>query len=158
MGDVLYLAVVAPAADDAGGGAWVDAEGGGCLGVGLTVEIGRQGFEELALLEGGSRGGGRGGSLSGVGFREGEEDVGVVAEDHGGHRHRALIVGVKAGHSVIDDAVLHYADGGEDHREAERYQAEAADGGDELVPAAVAVFSLPDGEPFVEVCGLGWCE
>ena len=110
------------------------------------------------MLEGGSRGGGRGCWLGSVGFRECEEDVGVVTENHGGYRHRALIVGVEAGQSVPDDAVLHYAEGGEDHREAECYQAEAADGGDELVSAAVAVFSLPDGEPFVEVCGLGWCE
>ena len=110
------------------------------------------------MLEGGSRGGGRRCSLSSVGFREGEEYVGVVAENHGGHRHCALIVGVEAGQSVLDDAVLHYAEGGEDHREAERYQAETADGGDELVPAAVAVFGLPYGEAFVEVAGLGWRE
>jgi len=110
------------------------------------------------MLEGGSRGCGRRCSLSSVGFREGEEYVGVVVENHGGHRHCALIVGVKACQSVLDDAVLHYAKGGEDHREAERYQAEAADGGDELVPAAVAVLFLPGRESFVEVCGLGWCE
>ena len=71
---------------------------------------------------------------------EGEEDVGVVAEDYGSHRHSTLIVGVKAGQIVLDDAILHYAKGGEDHRETERYQAEAADGGDELVSAAGAVF------------------
>lgn len=53
--------------------------------------------------------------------------MGVVAEDYGGHRHSALIVGVEADQSVLDDAVLHYAEGGEDHRETERYQAEAAD-------------------------------
>ena len=147
--DVLQLAGVAPAADDAVGGAWVDAEGG--FGVGLAVELWRDGFEELALLEGGSCGGGRGGGLSRVGFREGEEDVGVVVEDHGGHRHRTLIVGVEADQSVLDDAVLHYAEGGEDHRETERYQAEAADGGNELVSAAVAVLGLPGGEPFVEI-------
>lgn len=79
------------------------------------------------MLEGGSRGCSRGCRLSRVGFREGEEDVCVVAENHGGHRHRALIVCVEAGQSVLDDAVFHYAEGGEDHREAERYQAEAAD-------------------------------
>ena len=101
--DILQLAGVAPAADDAVGGAWVDAEGGSGLGVGLTVELWRQSFEELALLEGGSRGCGRGCSLSRVGFREGEEDVGVVAKDYGCHRHRALIVIVKAGQSVLDD-------------------------------------------------------
>ncbi len=84
--------------------------------------------------------------------------MGVVAENHGGHRHSALIVGVEAGQSVLDDAVLHYAEGREYHREAECYQAEAADGGYELVPAAVAVFGLPGGEPFVEVSGLGWRE
>ena len=55
MRDVLQLAGVAPAADDAVGGAWIDAEGGGDLGVGLAVELGREGFEELASLEGGSR-------------------------------------------------------------------------------------------------------
>ena len=154
--DVLKLAGVAPTADDAVGGAWVDAEGGCGFGVGLAVELWREGFEELALLEGGSRGGCRGCRLSRVGFREGVEDVGVVTENHGGHRHSALIVGIKAGQPVLDDAVLHYAEGGEDHRETECYQAEAADGGDELVSAAVAVFSLPDGEPFVEVCGLRW--
>ena len=153
--DVLQLAGVAPAADDAVGGAGVDAEGGGGFGVGLAVELWREGFEELALLEGGSRGGRRGCRLGCVGFREGAEDVGVVAENHGGHRHRALIVCVEAGQSVLNDSVLHYAEGGEDHREAERYQAEAADGGDELVSAAVAVFGLPGGEPFVEVGGLG---
>ncbi len=139
MRGVLQLAGVAPAADDAGGSAWVDAEGGSGLGAGLTVELWRQGFEELALLEGGSRGCGRGCRLSRVGFREGEEDVSVVAKDYGGHRHRVLIVSVKAGQSVLDDAVLHYA----------------ADGGDELVSAAVAVFGLPSGEPFVEVGCLG---
>lgn len=155
MRDVLQLTDIAPAADDAVGGAWVDAEGGGGFGVGLAVELWRQGFEELALLEGGSRGCGRGCRLSRVGFREGEEDVGVVAENHGCHRHRALIVSVKAGQSVLDEAVLHYSEGGEDHREAECYQAEAADGGDELIPAAVAVLGLPGGEPFVEVGGLG---
>ena len=158
MRDVLKLAGVAPAADDAVGGAWIDAEGGGSLGVGLAVELWREGFEELALLEGGSSDGSRSGRLNCVGFREGEEDVCVVAENHGGHRHGALIVGVEAGQPVLDDAVLHYAEGGEDHREAECYQAEAADGGDELVPAAVAVFGLPDGEPFVEVADLGWRE
>lgn len=78
-----------------------------------------------------------------------------MAEDYGGHRHSALIVGVEADQSVLDDAVLHYAEGGEDHREAECYQAEAADGGDELVSAAVAVLGLPSGEPFVEVGCLG---
>ena len=70
VGDVLYLASVAPAANDAVGGAWIDAEGGGGFGVGLAVEIGRKGFEELALLEGGSRGCDRGCRLSRVGFRE----------------------------------------------------------------------------------------
>ena len=73
--DILQLAGVAPAADDAVGGAWVDAEGG-------------------------SRGCGRGCRLSRVCFREGEEDMGVVAKDYGCHRHRALIVIVKAGQSV----------------------------------------------------------
>ena len=76
------MAGVAPAADDAVGGAGVDAEGGGAFGVGLAVELWREGFEELALLEGGSRGGCRGCRLGRVGFREGEEDVGVVAENH----------------------------------------------------------------------------
>ena len=47
--------------------------------------------------------------------------MGVVAENHGGHRHSALIVGVEAGQSVLDDAVLHYAEGREYHREAECY-------------------------------------
>lgn len=47
---------VAPAADDAVGGARGDIEGGGEFGVGLTVELGRKRFEELALLEGGSCG------------------------------------------------------------------------------------------------------
>lgn len=51
--DILQLAGVAPAADDAVGGAGVDAEGGGEFGVCLAVEIGREGFEELALLESG---------------------------------------------------------------------------------------------------------
>lgn len=111
MRDVLNLAGVAPAADDAVGGARGDIEGGGEFGVGLTVELGRKRFEELALPEGGSCGDGRGCRLSRVGFREGEEDVGVVAENHGGHRHSALIVGVEAGQSVLDDAVLHYAEG-----------------------------------------------
>ncbi len=80
--------------------------------------------------------------------------MGVVVENHGCHRHRALVVDVEAGQLVFDGVVLHYAEGGEDHREAKRYQAEAADGGDELVPAAVAVFGLPGGEPFVEVARL----
>ena len=158
MRDVFKLAGVAPAADDAVCGAGFMPRAVALCGVGLAVELWREGFEELALLEGGSRGGCRRCRLSRVGFREGEEDVGVVAENHGGHRHRALIVGVEAGQPVLDNAVLHYAEGGEDHREAECYQAEAAYGGNELVPAAVAVFGLPDGEPFVEVCGLGWCE
>lgn len=39
MRDVLDLASVAPAADDAVGGAWIDAEGGGEFGVGLAVEF-----------------------------------------------------------------------------------------------------------------------
>ena len=158
MCDILHLAGVAPAADDAVGGAWVDAEGCGGFGVGLAVELCRKCFEELALLEGGSCGSCRGGGLSRVGFREGEEDVGVVAEDYGGHRHSALIVGVEAGQSVLNDAVLHYAEGGEDHRETKRYQAEAADGGYKLVSAAVAVLGLPGGEPSVEVSSLDWCE
>lgn len=51
--DVLQLAGVTPAADDAVGGAGVDAEGGGEFGVGLAVELRRKGFEELTLLEGG---------------------------------------------------------------------------------------------------------
>lgn len=51
-----------------GGG---DVECGGEFCVGLTVELWRQGFEELALLEGGSCGCGRGYRLSRVGFREG---------------------------------------------------------------------------------------
>lgn len=157
MRDVLQLASIAPAADEAVGGAGIDAEGGGGFGVGPAIELGREGFEELALLEGGSRGG-RGCRLSRVGFRKGEEDVGVVAENHGGHRHRALIVSVKAGQPVLDDAVLHYAESGEDHRKTERYQAEAANRGYELVSAAVAVLGLPSGEPFVEVAGLGWRE
>ena len=49
MGDVLKLAGVAPAADDAVGGAWVDAESGGEFGVGLAVEFGREGLEQPAL-------------------------------------------------------------------------------------------------------------
>lgn len=109
--DVLQLAGVTPAADDAVGGARIDTEGCGEFGVCLAVEIWWEGFEELALPEGGSCGDGRGCRLSRVGFREGEEDVGVVAENHGGHRHSALIVGVEAGWSVPDDAVLHYAEG-----------------------------------------------
>ncbi len=42
--DVLNLVVVAPAADDAVGGAGIDSEGVGCLGVGLAVEFSREGF------------------------------------------------------------------------------------------------------------------
>lgn len=41
MRDVLKLAGVAPAADDAVGGAWIDAEGGGGFCVGLAVKLGR---------------------------------------------------------------------------------------------------------------------
>lgn len=110
MRDVLNLAGVAPAADDAVGGARGDIEGGGEFGVGLTVEIWWEGFEELALLESGSCGN-RGCKLSRVCFWKGEEDVGVVTKDYRGHRHCALIVGVEAGWSVPDDAVLHYAEG-----------------------------------------------
>ena len=39
MRDVLKLAGVAPAADDAVGCAWVDAEGGGCLCRTLTAGL-----------------------------------------------------------------------------------------------------------------------
>lgn len=137
--DVLQLAGVTPAADDAVGGARIDTEGCGEFGVCLAVEIWWEGFEELALLEGGSCGD-RGCKLSRVCFWKGEEDVGVVTKDYRGHRHCALVVGVEAGQSVLDDAIFHYAEGGQDHRETERYQAEAADGGDELVSAAGAVF------------------
>ncbi len=41
VSDILQLAGVAPAADDAVGGAWVDAESGGEGGVGLAVKLGR---------------------------------------------------------------------------------------------------------------------
>lgn len=54
--DILQLAGVTPAADDAVGGAGIDAEEGGEFGVCLAVEIWWEGFEELALLEGGSCG------------------------------------------------------------------------------------------------------
>ena len=97
MRDVLKLASVTPAADDAVGGAGVDAEGGGEFGVCLAVELWWEGFEELALLDGGSCGRCGRCCLGGVGFREGEEDVGVGTEDYGGHCHCALVVGVKAG-------------------------------------------------------------
>ena len=51
--DILQLAGVTPAVDDTVGCAGIDAEGGGEFGVCLTVELWREGFEELALLEGG---------------------------------------------------------------------------------------------------------
>ena len=59
-----------------------------------------------------------------------------MTEDYGCHQHSTLIIGVKVGQIILDNAVLHYAEGGENHRETECYQAEAADGGDELVSAA----------------------
>ena len=107
--DVLQLAGVTPAADDAVGGARIDTEGCGEFGVCLAVEIWWEGFEELALLESGSCGD-RGCKLSRVCFWKGEEDVGVVTKDYRGHRHCALVVGVEAGQSVLDDAIFHYAE------------------------------------------------
>lgn len=155
MGDVLYLAGVAPAADDAVGGAWVDAEGGGEFGVGLAVELGREGFEELELLKGGSRGRRGRGCLESFRFRKGEEYVGVVAEYDLGDGHSAAVVGVETEQLRGEDSVLHYPQGGEYHRDAERDETKPSDGCHELVSAAVAVLGLPGGELFVEVCGLG---
>lgn len=96
MRDVRYLAGVAPATDYAVGGARVDAEGGGEFGVGLAVELGREGFEELALPEGGSRGRRGRGCLEGFRFRESQENVGVMEEYDLGDGHRAAVVGVEA--------------------------------------------------------------
>ncbi len=96
MRDVRYLAGVAPATDYAVGGAWVDAEGGGEFGVGLAVELGREGFEELAVLEGRSRGGCSRGGLESFRFRESQEYVGVVTEYDLGDGLRAAVVGVEA--------------------------------------------------------------
>ncbi len=154
VGDVFDLAGVAPAADDAVGGAGVDAEGGGGFGVGLAVEFGREGFEELALLESCSRGGCGSGGLEGFRFRESEEDVGVVTEYDLGDGHRAAVVGVEAAEFRKEAAVLHYPQSREYHRYAESDESKPSDGGHELVSAAVAVFGLPGGEGFVEVGGL----
>ena len=154
VGDVLKLAGVAPAADDAVGGAWVDAEGGGEFGVSLAVELGREGLEEPALLKGGSRGGRRRGCLEGFRFLEREEDVGVVAEYDLSDGHSAAVVGIEAEQLRREAAVIHYPQGGEYHRYAERDETKPSDGCDELVSAAVAVLGLPDGKRFVEVCGL----
>ena len=84
--------------------------------------------------------------------------MGVVLEDDFGDGHRALIVGVEAEELRGEVAVLHYPQRGEYHRDAEGDEAQAADGGDELVSAAVAVGGLPAVELGVEVCGLVFCE
>ncbi len=98
------------------------------------------------MQESGSRGGRGGGGLERLRFREGEEDVGVVPEYDFGDGHRAVIVGVETGQLRGEVAVLHHPQRREYHRYAERYEAQAADGGDELVSSAVAVFGLPGGD------------
>lgn len=47
--DVLQLAVVAPFADDSVHGFGVESQVGGDVGVGLAVEVVREGFKELVV-------------------------------------------------------------------------------------------------------------
>lgn len=87
-------------------------------------------------------------------FREEAEDVGVVLEDDGGYGHGIVVVGVETDEGWFEESVFHYAEGGEDHCDAEGHEAEAADGGDKFVSAAGCVFGLPGFEAGVEVGGL----
>ncbi len=80
--------------------------------------------------------------------------MGVVLKDDLGYSHCALIVCVEAEQVCLEVAILHYPQRGEYHRDAECDESQAADGGDELVSAAVAVGGLPTVELGVEVGGL----
>ena len=67
-----------------------------------------------------------------------------MTENHGGHRHRALIVGVEAGQSVLDDAVLHYAESGEYHRKTKCYQTLWRSAATNSTSWAVIVFDISE--------------
>lgn len=73
----------------------------------------------------------------------------VVADDHIGYGSGCGVVGVGADEFGREAAVFHYTKGGEDHRYAECYDSESADGGYELVSAGGGVFGLPsvEGKP-----------
>lgn len=75
----------------------------------------------------------------------------IVADDHVGYGSSCGVVGVGADELWRVVAVFHNAEGGEDHRYAECYDSESADGGYELVSAGGGVFGLPSVEESVEV-------
>lgn len=74
-----------------------------------------------------------------------------MADDHVGYGSGCGVVGVGADELWAEVAVFHNAEGGEDHRYAECYDSESADGGYELVSAGGGIFGLPSVEQGVEV-------
>lgn len=128
----------APFLDGAFDGFGVESHRGGEFAVGLAVELAWEGFKVfqllgLALCCCGNRG-------SDGRSSESAEDPFVVSYDYFGYGLGGGVVRVGADELWAEVAVLHYAEGGEEHSYAECYDSEATDGGDELVSAGGCVF------------------
>lgn len=133
---------------------------GGDVGVGLAVEVVREGFKEfvvdcLAL--------GYGCCLRcSCGVGQGVEDSGVVLDEDCGYGLCCFVVLVQAAEGVFEVAVFHNPESGEAHCYAEHYDSEAADGGYEFFSARFDIVLLPLVEGGIEVyfllCGEVECD
>lgn len=122
---------------------------GGDVGVGLAVEVIREGFKEL-VVDCLSLGYGRCLWCS-CGVGQGVEDSGVVLDEDCGYGLCCFVVLIQAAEGVFEVAVFHNPEGGEAHCYAEHYDSEAADGGYEFFSAGFDIVLLPLVEGGVEV-------
>ena len=122
---------------------------GGDVGVGLAVEVIREGFKEL-VVDCLSLGYGRCLWCS-CGVGQGVEDSGVVLDEDCGYGLCCFVVLVQAAEGVFEVAVFHNPESGEAHCYAEHYDSEAADGGYEFFSAGFDIVLLPLVEGGVEV-------
>lgn len=129
---------------------------GGDVGVGLAVEVVREGFKEL-VVDCLALGYGRSLWCS-CGVGQSVEDSGVVLDEDCCYGLCCFVVLVQAAEGVFKVAVFHNPECREAHCDAEHYDSEAADGGYEFFSAGFDIVLLPLVEGGVEVGFLLGCE
>ena len=143
------------AAEDAGGGPGLEVAL--CGGVG-DADVGGDGegfgggeLLREAVVQELLAGAALGGGLFEVFAGEFAPDAEGVAEEDGGDGHGGAVVFLVADDGGREFAGVHQAEGGEDEGDAEGDEAEAADGGDDVVAEEAGVLGLGCGVPGVEV-------
>ena len=91
------------------------------------------------------------------GFRKTFVDVGGVLQEGTGHNHGGVEVALVTEDVLAEIAVIHHADGGKDHHDAEGHQAKAGDGSFEIGTQHLREALVNVAEPAVKgvVLGIG---